>query len=155
MAELWALLISAQENPSGIPDSLLDMKREELMKKKVELLVDLSVSLRILTFLYSRKKKKKTAKTGTGSEKKNEKGKSQKRKRNTGTGTGTGLGLEDSQDRDRDPGGAPTKGPAGTATEARIKDQGVVQDQGSNSMTPGTMVTQAQMNVRTMAGKSL
>lgn len=35
MAELWALLISAQENPSGIPDSLLDLKREEIIKKKV------------------------------------------------------------------------------------------------------------------------
>jgi hypothetical protein len=35
MAELWALLISAQDNPSGIPDSLLDMKREEIIKKKV------------------------------------------------------------------------------------------------------------------------
>lgn len=38
MAELWALLISAQENPSGIPDSLLDMKREELIKKKVRVI---------------------------------------------------------------------------------------------------------------------
>lgn len=35
MAELWALLISAQENPAGIPDSLLDLKKEELAKKKV------------------------------------------------------------------------------------------------------------------------
>lgn len=35
MAELWALLISAQDNPSGIPDSLIDKKREELIIKKV------------------------------------------------------------------------------------------------------------------------
>lgn len=35
MAELWALLISAQENPTGIPDSLIDLKREEMAKKKV------------------------------------------------------------------------------------------------------------------------
>lgn len=35
MAELWALLIQAQENPTGIPDSLLDVKKEELAKKRV------------------------------------------------------------------------------------------------------------------------
>lgn len=35
MAELWALLIQAQENPTGIPDSLLDLKKEELAKKRV------------------------------------------------------------------------------------------------------------------------
>lgn len=35
MAELWALLLSAQDNPTGIPDSLIDLKREELAKKKV------------------------------------------------------------------------------------------------------------------------
>lgn len=35
MAELWALLISAQENPAGIPDSLLDLKKEELARKRV------------------------------------------------------------------------------------------------------------------------
>lgn len=35
MADLWALLISAQENPTGIPDSLIDLKREELAIKKV------------------------------------------------------------------------------------------------------------------------
>nr|CAH7746582.1 unnamed protein product [Callosobruchus chinensis] len=34
MAELWDLLISAQENPSGIPTSLMDAKREELAIKK-------------------------------------------------------------------------------------------------------------------------
>jgi len=36
MAELWALLISAQENPTGIPDILIDQKREEMAKKKVK-----------------------------------------------------------------------------------------------------------------------
>lgn len=35
MAELWKLLISAQENPTGIPDSLLELKKEELSKKRV------------------------------------------------------------------------------------------------------------------------
>ncbi|CAH2016069.1 unnamed protein product [Acanthoscelides obtectus] len=34
MAELWALLISAQESASGIPESLMDAKREELAMKK-------------------------------------------------------------------------------------------------------------------------
>lgn len=35
MAELWALLISAQENPTGIPDSLLELRKEEITKKRV------------------------------------------------------------------------------------------------------------------------
>lgn len=35
MAELWALLISAQENPTGIPDSLLELRKEEIAKKRV------------------------------------------------------------------------------------------------------------------------
>lgn len=35
MAELWELLISAQDSLTGIPDQLMDLKREELAKKKV------------------------------------------------------------------------------------------------------------------------
>lgn len=35
MAELWALLISAQENPTGIPDCLLELRKEEITKKRV------------------------------------------------------------------------------------------------------------------------
>lgn len=37
MAKLWDLLISAQDSPSGIPEHLMDLKREELAKKKVKL----------------------------------------------------------------------------------------------------------------------
>lgn len=36
MAELWDLLISAQASPTGIPEHLMDLKREELAKKKVK-----------------------------------------------------------------------------------------------------------------------
>lgn len=36
MTELWDLLISAQDSPSGIPEHLMDLKREELAKKKVK-----------------------------------------------------------------------------------------------------------------------
>lgn len=36
MAELWDLLISAQNSPTGIPEHLMDLKREELAKKKVK-----------------------------------------------------------------------------------------------------------------------
>lgn len=36
MAELWDLLISAQDSPTGIPEHLMDLKREELAKKKVK-----------------------------------------------------------------------------------------------------------------------
>lgn len=36
MAELWDLLISAQDSTTGIPEHLMDLKREELAKKKVK-----------------------------------------------------------------------------------------------------------------------
>lgn len=35
MADLWTLLISAQESPTGIPESLLQKKKEELKKRSV------------------------------------------------------------------------------------------------------------------------
>lgn len=35
MAELWELLISGEASPNGIPEQLMDLKREELAKKKV------------------------------------------------------------------------------------------------------------------------
>lgn len=35
MKELWALLISAQNNASGVPQQFLDAKQEETRKKKV------------------------------------------------------------------------------------------------------------------------
>lgn len=50
MAELWALLISAQENPTGIPESLIDLKREELAKKKVIIFLNLLYLRALLIF---------------------------------------------------------------------------------------------------------
>lgn len=35
MKELWTLLISAQNNASGVPQQFLDAKEEETKKKKV------------------------------------------------------------------------------------------------------------------------
>lgn len=35
MKELWALLLSAQNNASGVPQQFLDAKEEETRKKKV------------------------------------------------------------------------------------------------------------------------
>lgn len=35
MKELWALLLSAQKNSSGVPQQFLDAKEEETRKKKV------------------------------------------------------------------------------------------------------------------------
>lgn len=35
MRELWALLLSAQNNASGVPQQFLDAKEEETRKKKV------------------------------------------------------------------------------------------------------------------------
>ena len=35
--KLWRLLLSAQENPLGIPKQIIDERREELLKKKREL----------------------------------------------------------------------------------------------------------------------
>lgn len=42
MAELWTLLISAQEN-DGIPESLLQKKKEEIKKRMVFILFSDSV----------------------------------------------------------------------------------------------------------------
>lgn len=36
MKELWALLLSAQNNASGVPQQFLEAKEEEMRKKKVE-----------------------------------------------------------------------------------------------------------------------
>lgn len=36
MKELWALLLSAQKNASGVPQQFLDAKEEETRRKKVE-----------------------------------------------------------------------------------------------------------------------
>lgn len=35
MRELWGLLLSAQQNASGVPQQFLDAKAEEIIKKKV------------------------------------------------------------------------------------------------------------------------
>lgn len=35
MKELWALLLSAQKNASGVPQQFLDAKQEETRKRKV------------------------------------------------------------------------------------------------------------------------
>lgn len=35
MKELWSLLLSAQQNVSGVPQQFLDAKEEEAKKKKV------------------------------------------------------------------------------------------------------------------------
>lgn len=35
MKELWTLLLSAQNNASGVPQQFLDAKQEETRKKKV------------------------------------------------------------------------------------------------------------------------
>lgn len=43
MAELWALLISAQDNPTGIPDCLIESRKEELSKKKVSMVLKVPV----------------------------------------------------------------------------------------------------------------
>lgn len=35
MTDLWELLLSAQESPSGIPPKFIEQKKEELKKKMV------------------------------------------------------------------------------------------------------------------------
>lgn len=66
MAELWALLIQAQENPTGIPDSLLDVKKEELAKKRVSKFW-LCTTVWFVRCWFRRRKKKNG--NGNGSEK--------------------------------------------------------------------------------------
>lgn len=36
MKELWSLLISAAENPSGVPAEFIEKKKEELRQKKAD-----------------------------------------------------------------------------------------------------------------------
>ena len=36
MGELWSMLDSAQQNESGIPQALLDSKKEEIVNRKGE-----------------------------------------------------------------------------------------------------------------------
>jgi serine/arginine repetitive matrix protein 1 len=38
MTDLWNLLTSAMESPDGIPDELVELKKQEIMKKKVLLI---------------------------------------------------------------------------------------------------------------------
>lgn len=38
MQELWDLLISAQDNVSGIPTKFLEQKKEEIKKRQVSLI---------------------------------------------------------------------------------------------------------------------
>jgi hypothetical protein len=33
MAELWPMLVSATKNPHGIPDKLIELKRQEMVKE--------------------------------------------------------------------------------------------------------------------------
>jgi serine/arginine repetitive matrix protein 1 len=35
MTDLWELLLSAQDSPTGIPDALMEMKKEEIKKRMV------------------------------------------------------------------------------------------------------------------------
>ena len=35
VSELWDLLLSAQESPSGIPAKFVDQKKEEILKRQV------------------------------------------------------------------------------------------------------------------------
>jgi hypothetical protein len=35
MGELWGMLISAQENAAGIPQAMVDAKKEEIRKRNV------------------------------------------------------------------------------------------------------------------------
>lgn len=39
MTDLWELLLSAQESPSGIPPKFIEQKKEELKKKMVRSLI--------------------------------------------------------------------------------------------------------------------
>lgn len=40
MTDLWALLLSAQESPTGIPESLLQKKKDEIKKRMVSRVFD-------------------------------------------------------------------------------------------------------------------
>ncbi|RWS03922.1 hypothetical protein B4U79_11354 [Dinothrombium tinctorium] len=43
MGELWDLLLSAQNSPDGIPPILVELKKEELRKKQVSMLIELKL----------------------------------------------------------------------------------------------------------------
>jgi serine/arginine repetitive matrix protein 1 len=51
MRELWGLLLSAQQNASGVPQQFLDAKAEEIIKKKVYLSLNyVSITLPLINY---------------------------------------------------------------------------------------------------------
>lgn len=54
MRELWTLLLSAQNNASGVPQQFLDAKQEEARKKKVTIYIVAwwSWSVEIIQLVY-------------------------------------------------------------------------------------------------------
>jgi hypothetical protein len=49
MLELWKLLLSAQSNPAGIPTEFLEKKKEEILAKKVQKILE--ILLIVITIL--------------------------------------------------------------------------------------------------------
>lgn len=43
MTDLWDLLLSAQESPTGIPEILMEMKKEEIKKRMVNIIIFLNI----------------------------------------------------------------------------------------------------------------
>lgn len=43
MGELWGMLISAQENASGIPAALVEAKKEEIRKRNVSYAISFAI----------------------------------------------------------------------------------------------------------------
>lgn len=55
VSELWDLLSSAQNSKDGIPAALVEMKKNELIRKQVRF-DEISFDLVCRTFLFSKKK---------------------------------------------------------------------------------------------------
>lgn len=52
MTDLWELLISAQESPSGIPPKFIEQKKEELKKKMVRILMQQIIYIIVHILFY-------------------------------------------------------------------------------------------------------
>lgn len=131
--ELWALFLSAQENPNGVPPQLLEAKKEELLKQRVRLLFVYTIMRLEANYILHRKRGRNVRTTAEPV----------KHKRGTAnrTQTADAVVVERSADADEE-----VEGPAGEMTEDPALGAGTIADLRAivDSRADGTLETTGQ-----------